>query len=76
MEEKRNMKINWYKQKNKNNNPQPKNYNSVLFVQPTIGSKLKKEYEKAIERSKCEIKVIERAGTNNNQIQNHNHSTH
>ena len=35
-----------------------------MFVQPTMGSKLKKEYEKAIERSKCEIKVIERAGTN------------
>ena len=64
LEEKRNMKTNWYKQKNKNKNPQPKNYKSILFVQPTMGSKLKKEYEKAIERSKCEIKVIERAGTN------------
>ena len=64
LEEKRDMKTNWYKQKHRNNNPQAKKYKSILFVQPTVGSKLKKEYQKAIERSNCDIKVIERAGTN------------
>ena len=37
-------------------------YKSVLFVQPTRGSKLKKLYEKAIQNGKCRVKVVERAG--------------
>ena len=59
MEQKRNTKANWYKQKSKNKNPQPKNQKSILLIQPTMGSQLKKEYKRAIERSKCEIKLYD-----------------
>ena len=53
------MKENWFKQtKNKE-----EEYKSVLFVQPTEGSALKKKYEEIIENSVCSVKVIERAGT-------------
>lgn len=40
-----------------------KEYRSVLFVQPTKDSALKKKYKKIIEKSKCSVKVVERAGT-------------
>ena len=35
MEDKRNKKQNWYQQKGRSNNPNPKEYKSVLYVQPT-----------------------------------------
>ena len=35
----------------------------MLFVQPTEGSILKKKYEEVIEKSECNVKVVERAGT-------------
>ena len=37
-------------------------YQSVIFVQATKDSKLKKDYEKAIQQSKFKIKVIEQTG--------------
>ena len=65
--EKRKRKENWYKQKTKN---KEKEFMSVLFVQPTEGSVLKKTYEEVIERSMCNVKVVERAGTSvKNQLQ-------
>ena len=56
--DKRERKETWYKQKN-----QTKEFMSVLFVQPTKGSLLKKKYEEVIEKSACNVKVVERAGT-------------
>ena len=35
----------------------------MLFVQPTEGSALKKVYEDVISKSRCRVKVVERAGT-------------
>ena len=58
--EKRGRKEDWYKQRNKN---KEKEFKSVLFVQPTEGSILKKKYEEVIEKSECNVKVVERAGT-------------
>ena len=55
LKEKRGKKENWYKKK--------KDYRSVLFVQPTEGSALKKVYEDVISKSRCRVKVVERAGT-------------
>ena len=34
----------------------------MIFVQPTKGSILKKKFEEAIEKSKCSVRVVERAG--------------
>ena len=61
--ERRQKKDNWYKKesKGKGNKDEIK---SVLFVQPTKDSILKKKYEEVIGRSKCKVKVIERAGKN------------
>ena len=53
--EKRMKKTCWYKGKN--------DFKSVLFVQPTVGSALKKIYENVISKSRCRVKVVERAGT-------------
>ena len=68
MKEKRGRKMNWYnkrkKQDNEEERPTAKRYKSVLFVQPTYDSALKKRYEEVIERSKCRVKVVERAGEN------------
>ena len=50
----------WYKGKN--------DFKSVLFVQPTVGSALKKIYENVISKSRCRVKVVERAGTNVKQV--------
>ena len=63
---KRRMKTHWYKKKKKNgqNKETSKEYKSVLFVQPTKNSTLKKRYEETIRKSKCPVKVVERAGTN------------
>ena len=41
---------------------------SVLFVQPTKDSALKKKYEEVIDKSECRVKVIERAGTSVKKI--------
>ena len=56
MKEKRKRKEDWYK--NKKNGE----YMSVLFVQPTEKSQLKKMYEKIISKSECKVRVVERAG--------------
>ena len=65
---KRSKKENWYKQKVQN---EEKEYMSVLFVQPTEGSVLRKKYEEVIEKSTCNVKVVERAGMSiKRQIQN------
>ena len=55
---KREKKKNWFK----NGRVEEEAYKSVLFVQPTPGSKLRKAYEEEIKQSKCKIKVVERAG--------------
>ena len=66
--EKRGKKTSWYKKKLSEKEGEEvekdKQYKSVLFVQPTRGSKLKKLYEEAVSKSKCEVKVVERAGVN------------
>ena len=55
-------KTNWYK-KNKNiHNENNNEYKSVLFVQPTRGSVLKRVYEDVIRKSRCRVRVVERAG--------------
>ena len=63
--EKRKKKSNWYKRNkggNKKNENDRKEYKSVLFVQPTRDSVLKRKYEEVIAKSKCSVKVVERAG--------------
>ena len=59
--EKRRKKENWY---NKNKTCKKEEYKSVLFVQPTEKSALKKLYEQVISKSECNVKVVERAGMN------------
>ena len=60
--DKRKKKSTWYK-RNKGEGVYDKNeYKSVLFVQPTRNSALKRKYEEVIKRSSCNMKVIERAG--------------
>ena len=62
LKEKRIKKMNWYK-KNKRSISDDKNeYKSVLFVQPTRGSVLKRMYEDVIGKSRCSVRVVERAG--------------
>ena len=62
LKDKRKKKTNWYK-KNKGGKRDDKNeYKSVLFVQSTRGSVLKRIYEQVIGKSRCNVKVIERAG--------------
>ena len=60
MKEKRKRKTNWYQRKKKRTSEEE--YKSVLFVQPTKDSMLKRKYEEVIRKSKCSVKVIERAG--------------
>ena len=60
--EKRTKKTTWYK-----SNESQKDCKSVLFVQPTKDSVLKRKYEDVISKSKCKVKVIERAGVNISQ---------
>ena len=60
IKEKRKRKENWYKSKGDKNNGNE--YMSVLFVQPTENSALKKMYEEIIGQSECNVKVVERAG--------------
>ena len=55
--EKRNKKDDWYNKGDKNG------YKSVIFVQPTRNSVLKKKFEEVIEKSKCKVKVVEKAGS-------------
>ena len=57
--EKRKKKSTWYRKNEE--------YKSVLFVQPTKYSTLKRKYEEIIKKSKCKIKVIERAGVSVSQ---------
>ena len=56
MKEKRKRKEEWYKSKKDGE------YMSVLFVQPTENSELKKMYEDIVSKSECKVKVVERAG--------------
>ena len=60
--EKRMKKDNWYKKKRRCKNDSTKDYKSVIFVQPTRDSVLKRKYEEVIEKSKCSVRVVERAG--------------
>ena len=60
MKEKRERKENWYK--SRGDKKDEKEYMSVLFVQPTENSALKKKYEEVISQSECKVKVVERAG--------------
>ena len=60
IKEKRKRKENWYKSKGDKNDGNE--YMSVLFVQPTENSALKKMYEEIIGQSECNVKVVERAG--------------
>ena len=62
---KRKMKTHWYKKKKNRvqDRDTVKEYKSILFVQPTKDSRLKKMYEETIRKSKCPVKVVERAGT-------------
>ena len=63
LREKRDKKTNWYKKKEKScKNDKKGEYKSVLFVQPTRNSVLKRKCEEVIGKSKCSIKVVERAG--------------
>ena len=63
LKEKRRKKASWYKGKNAD-------FRSVLFVQPTEGSALKRAYEDVISKSQCKVKVVERAGTSiKNELQ-------
>ena len=65
VKEKRKKKTTWYKGNRKTEkNKMEKEYKSVIFVQPTKGSILKNKYEDVIRKSKCEVKVVERAGRN------------
>ena len=57
MKEKR-KKENWYKSKGDKNDE--KEYMSVLFVQLTENSALKKMYEEIISQSECKMKVVDR----------------
>ena len=52
-------KATWYKSKGSK-----KDCKSVLFVQPTKDSLLKRKYEDVISKSKCNVKGIKRAGVN------------
>ena len=47
-------KEHWYKGDDK--------YDSVMFVQPTVGSKLKREVQRIAKRNEVRVKVIEKAG--------------
>ena len=63
MKEKREKKTSWYRKKSRSRGNDIKGeYKSVLFVQPTKGSVLKHKYEEVIGKSKCSVRVIERAG--------------
>ena len=63
LKEKRKKKNNWYQKKRKRGTCDDRGqYKSVLFVQPTKDSVLKRKYEEVIEKSKCNVKVVERAG--------------
>ena len=62
LKDKRKKKTNWYKKEKGGKQDDEKQYKSVLFVQPTRGSVLKQKYEQVIGRSRCNVKVIERAG--------------
>ena len=64
---KRMKKSNWYKKKESKKRNNNDDYKSVIFVQPTRGSVLKKKYEEVIGKSKCEVRVVERAGRNISQ---------
>ena len=65
MKEKRKKKATWYKGNRKTEkNKMEKEYKSVIFVQPTKGSILNNKYEEVIRKSKCNVKVVERAGRN------------
>ena len=59
--DKRRKKENWF---NKNKKSKEDEYKSVLFVQPTEKSALKRIYEQVIGKSECKVKVVERAGVN------------
>ena len=48
-------KRDWYKREGK--------YDSVMFVEATAGSELRKEVEKIVRKQKVKIKVVERVGT-------------
>ena len=61
--EKRRRKEGWYKAKSDIKGRQEE-YMSVLFVQPTEKSALKRKYEDIISKSDCSVKVVERAGAN------------
>ena len=61
MKEKRRRKEEWYKAKGDKKKKQEE-YMSVIFVQPTEKSALKKKYEDVIRKSECNVKVVERAG--------------
>ena len=60
--DKRKKKTNWYKRNKGGKKEREKEYKSVLFVQPTRDSVLKRKYEEVIRKSKCNVKVVERAG--------------
>ena len=64
---KRMKKSNWYKKKESKKRNKNDVYKSLIFVQPTKGSVLKKKYEEVIGKSKCEVRVVERAGRNISQ---------
>ena len=59
--EKRKKKSMWYK-RSKGKQQSENEYKSVLFVQPTRKSALKRKYEEIIKKSECSIRVVERAG--------------
>ena len=59
-EDKNRKKENWYKGDGK--------YKSVLFVQPTVGSKLKKKVQIIARRNGIKVKVIEKAGLTMKQV--------
>ena len=61
MKEKRRRKEEWYKAKGDKKKKQEE-YMSVIFVQPTEKSALKKKCEDIIRKSECNVKVVERAG--------------
>ena len=60
LKDKRKKKTNWYKKNKGGKRDDKKEYKSVLFVQPTRGSVLKRKYEQVIGKSRCNVKVIER----------------
>ena len=60
--DKRKKKTNWYKRNKGSKKCDKKEYKSVLFVQPTKDAILKRKYEEVISKSKCSVKVVERAG--------------